>query len=64
MAPTKRALKYLFTLFYLAIPVHSWAQSYTLTTFAGADHLGDGKQATAVPLRRPFSAVQDAAGNM
>ncbi len=64
MAPNKRTLKYLFTLFCVAIPVNSWAQSYTLTTFAGADHFGDGKQATAVPLRDPYAAVQDAAGNI
>lgn len=64
MALTKRTLKYLFTLVCFAIPVNSWAQSYTLTTFAGADHLGDGKQATAVPLRDPYAAAQDSAGNI
>ncbi len=39
-------------------------QSYILTTVAGADHLGDGKQATAVPLRDPVGVAQDAAGNV
>lgn len=64
MTPAKRSLKYLFTLVCFAIPVDSWAQSYTLTTFAGADRLGDGRQATTVPLRDPYGAAQDAEGNI
>jgi uncharacterized protein (TIGR03437 family) len=49
-------------LIYLAAPI--WGQSYILTTVAGADHLGDGKQATTVPLRDPWGVAQDAAGNI
>ncbi len=51
---------------FLSVPlcVTMWGQSYILTTVAGADHLGDGKQATAVPLRDPWGVSQDAAGNI
>jgi uncharacterized protein (TIGR03437 family) len=48
----------------LILPASSWAQSYTLTTVAGGDRLGDGKPATSVALRDPWAAVQDAAGNI
>ena len=54
----------IFTLLCLVAPVHSWAQSYTMTTFVGTDRLGDGKQATTVPLRDPYGVAQDAAGTM
>ncbi|MEO5924722.1 MAG: hypothetical protein ABIR70_12935 [Bryobacteraceae bacterium] len=49
---------------FAAVSIPLWSQSYTLTTIAGADHLGDGKQATTVPLREPFGVAQDAAGNI
>ncbi len=40
------------------------AQSYSITTVAGSSRLGDGNQATSVPLRYPYGIAQDAAGNI
>ncbi|MEP6963636.1 MAG: hypothetical protein ABI995_16265, partial [Acidobacteriota bacterium] len=51
-------------LFLLLSATRLHGQSYTLTTIAGSDRVGDGRQATTVPLRFPYGTAQDAAGNI
>ena len=46
----------------LSLPL--FAQSYTATTVAGVSRLLDGNAAITVPLRAPWGAAQDAAGNI
>lgn len=41
-----------------------FAQSYTISTYAGTDRLLDGHAANAVPLRYPWGMAQDVAGNI
>jgi uncharacterized protein (TIGR03437 family) len=41
-----------------------FAQSYTISTYAGTARLLDGHPANTVPLRYPWGMAQDAAGNI
>lgn len=47
-----------------ALVTNSAAQSYKMATIAGSSRLNDGGAATSAPLRYPWGAVQDTAGNI
>lgn len=46
------------------VVVATFAQTYNIVTVAGSDTLRDGSAATSACLKRPYSVVMDAAGNL
>jgi uncharacterized protein (TIGR03437 family) len=54
----------IFLFFAVLTETNLLAQSYTMATVAGSSRLGDGNQATSVPLRYPYGVAQDAVGNI